>query len=148
MNAQRARVLVVEDDQALGRVVVDLLRQGGFRADHVGTAELGHRIVTVIGQDSLVEGIGLFLARTGHGRGLAGVGHELVEQQATQRLRAARIPRKQGPFDRLRQVRERKDRADRVGHIGREPDALCGGDIAGRVGGAHRLTSPTIPGVP
>jgi len=50
----------------------------------VGAAELGHRIVAVVRQYALIEGVGLLLAWPGIGDRPSGFRQELVDEQAPQ----------------------------------------------------------------
>jgi hypothetical protein len=91
----------------------------------VGPAELGDGVVAVLGQHPAVEGLGPRLAdgRGGVQRGRR-VGQELVEQQAPQGLRAARVAGEEGALDDLGQPPQGEHRPDRIGHVGRDPLAL------------------------
>ena len=121
----------------------------------VGAAELGDRVVAVLGEDPGVEGLGPRLADAGGARRrrAALVGQELVEQQAPQRLRASRVAGEEGPLDHLGQPGEREDRPDRVRHVGRHPLALAPVEVVGHltpweVGflGPDRHPSPVLGG--
>jgi hypothetical protein len=100
----------------------------------VDAAELGHRVVSVADEDALVElrGAPALVAVPGGGDRRQGVG-ELLQEQPPQRAGIARVAGEQRPLHRLGQVDQREDRTVEIGDVRREPVALGGREIVGRV---------------
>ncbi len=85
----------------------------------MGAAELRHRVVAVFVEHAFEELVGALHTDVGRGRAWAQSIEELVEEQAAQRLRRARVPREQRAFYDLRQIAQRKHRSVQVGEVWR-----------------------------
>ena len=125
--------------QHLGQHVRDPL------ARDVGAAELRHRVVPVADEDPLEEPRRpLALAAVPRPAARRHRVGELVEEEPPQRAGVARIAGEQRALHRLGQVDEREHRAVEVGDVRREPLALGGREVVGRV--AHgRMRLPPAP---
>ncbi len=85
-------------------------------AGDVCPAELRDRVVAVVAEDFRVQLLRPFDAhRRGGGVRSREVPGELVEEQPSQRLGRARVPREERALDRFRQVRQREDVAVEIG---------------------------------
>ena len=126
--------------QHLGQHVRDPL------AGDVRAAELRHRVVAITDEDALVElrGALAFAAVPGAARG-HGV-RELVEEEAAQRARIARVAGEERALDRLGQVHQREHRPVEIREVRREPRALGGGQVVGRVAHGRRRLAPHAAG--
>ena len=83
----------------------------GLLTRQVHAAQLGHRVVAVLDEHVLVEASGAFTADGGRRRGpqRRGLFRELIEEQAPERLRGARIPGEQRTLHRFGQVHQGED---------------------------------------
>ncbi len=116
-------------------------------AGDVRAADLGDRVVAVADEDALVEARGA-LALDPVERPLAGrhVVGELLQEQAPQRPRVARIAGEERPLDRLGEVDEAEDGPVEVREMGLEQGALGVGEGLDRV--VHGVADPSGgPGV-
>ena len=111
-------------------------------------AELGDRIVAVVEEDPFVELLGAFETHRGIDRLVAAdveVADELVEEQPTERLRAAAVASEQRALDDLGQVHEGEHRAVEVREIPAQYVALFRGEGFGDV---HSHGATSYGGVP
>ena len=112
-------------------------------AGEVDAAELGDRVVAVVEEDPLVQLLGPFEADRGVDRLVAGdveVAHELVEEQPSQRLRAAAVAGEQRALHDLGKVDEREHRTVEVREVPAQYVSLVRGEGFGDVH-SHGATS-------
>ena len=156
VRPQKARVAVIAVAAAEALVVADVASRllevrhqpsplehfgqevGGLLAREVHAAQLGHAVVAVLEEHSVVE---LFGPPQTY-RGVDGlvardveVTHEFLEEQAPQRQRRARITGEQGPLHHLGQVYQRENRLVEVGEIAPEYVGLLGHELLGDIDG-------------
>ena len=110
----------------------------GLLAREVHTTQLRHRVVAVLEEHPVVELLGPAEADGGVDRGVAAdveVPHELVEEEATQALRAAGVPGEERSLDHLGQVDQGEHGTVEVREVAPEDVGLVGGEVLGDVDG-------------
>src|SRR5262249_45934502 len=111
-------------------------------AGEVGAAELRDGVVAVLVEDLRVQPIGA-LQSDDAGPGIDRGGHlvlELVEKQSAKGFGRPRVAREERAFDRLRQIRQRKNVAVRVREVRRQPPLFVVGEgLWNRGRGEHAM---------
>ena len=112
-------------------------RLGRLLAREVHATELSDGVVPELHEHPVVQLLGPLDPDARHLAALVDVLRELVEEEAAERLRRARVPSEERPLHDLRQVHEREHRAVEVREVPREHLALILGEPFGREPEAH-----------
>ena len=115
---------------------------GGLLTGKVDAAQLGHRVVSVLEENPVVQLLGPLQSDGGVNGHIAAdvqLSDELVQEQPAQRFRRPAVAGEQRTLDYFRQVHKGEYRLVQVGEIPAEDVLFLGGELLGDVLGHCRL---------